>query len=67
MTPTLLVPIIQGSVSIVLQLITWLGQVTTALKQNAEMTQAQSDALDAAIAQLPLKPWWIPDAPTTTP
>jgi hypothetical protein len=59
MNPIILVPLIQGSVSIVLSLITWIEQITVALKQNTEMTQAQSDALDAAIAQLPQEPWWI--------
>ena len=59
MNPVILVPLIQGSVSIVLSLITWIEQITVALHQNAEMTQAQSDALDTAIAQLPKSPWWI--------
>jgi hypothetical protein len=44
------------------ELYSFVGNVITSLKQNKELTQAESDALDALIANAGSKAWWKPEA-----
>jgi hypothetical protein len=44
------------------ELYAFVKTVITNLKQNKELTQTESDALDALIANASSQPWWKPEA-----
>lgn len=60
MSPALILSLIPAAISTIEGLTTWINQVTTDLKQNAELTPDQEVALDAHIKDLESKPWWTP-------
>jgi hypothetical protein len=58
--PALILQFLPVAISIVDNLTTWIGNITTDLKQNAELTPEQSAQLDQHITTIEAKPWWQP-------